>query len=184
MNELRKGLRVELDGAPYIIISTQFVKPGKGQAFTRLKIKNLLNGSLLDKTCKVSDKLLASDIVEKTAQFLYTNKDEYIFMDSENYAQVSLQKEQIDENWKWLTEGIEVKLVLHKEQAIGLELPNFSIQKITHCEAGMKGDRVSKSMKEVTLETGANIQAPIFVNKGDNVKVDTRSGEYVERIQQ
>lgn len=181
-NELKKGLRVELDNNPYIITDTQFVKPGKGQAFTRLKLKNLLTGSALDRTCKIGEKLAASDVVEKAMQFLYLDKEEYVFMDNETYVQFSLNKEQIEENWKWLTGSLQVKLMLYKDQPVAIEVPNFSIQKITHCEAGIKGDRVSKAMKEVTVETGTNIQAPIFVNEGDKIKIDTRNGQYVERV--
>jgi elongation factor P len=182
VSELKKGLRVELENTPYIIVDTQFVKPGKGQAFTRLKLKNLLSGAALDKTCKIGEKLAASDVVEKTMQFLYMDKDEYMFMDNETYIQVSLNKEQIAENWKWLTEGLQVKLMLHKDQPVAIEVPNFSIQKVLHCEAGIKGDRVSKAMKEVSVETGTNVQAPIFINEGDKIKIDTRTGAYVERV--
>ena len=182
-SELRKGLRIEINDTPFIIIDTQFVKPGKGQAFTRLKIKNLLTGASLERTYKIGEKLAASDVVEKNMQFLYANKQEYLFMDKETYAQFSLDKEQIGEDWRWLTDGLEVKLMLHKEQPVGLEIPNFSTQKITSCEAGIKGDRISKAMKEVTVETGAKIQAPIFVEEGDKIKIDTRTQQYVERVQ-
>lgn len=182
-SELRKGLRIEIDNSPYVILDTQFVKPGKGQAFTRLKLKNLLNNSSLEKTCKIGEKLAASDVVEKTMQFIYAEREEFFFMDKETYMQFSLNKEQINDNWKWLTDGVEVKLMLHKDKPISLELPNFSIQEIIHCEAGIKGDRVSKAMKEVTLETGAKIQAPIFVETGNKIKIDTRIEQYVERVQ-
>ena len=182
-NKLRKGLRIDLGGIPHIILDTQFVKPGKGQAFTRLKIKNLLNGTNLDKTCKIGEKLLAADVIEKDMQFLYIDQNDYLFMDTETYVQINITKEQIGENWKWLTAGSSAKIMIHNEQAVGIELPNFVILKIVSCEAGLKGDRVSKAMKEVKIETTASIQAPIFINEGDKIKIDTRTGEYVERIQ-
>ena len=181
MSELRKGLRVELNDVPHLILETQFVKPGKGQAFTRLKLKNLITGSIIDKTCKIGEKLPASNIAEKNMQYLYQEKEDYIFMDMENYDQIAISKEQIGSNSQWLAEGMEVKVLLHKENTIGVELPPFCYQEITYAEPGIKGDRVSKATKRVTLASGAELQVPLFINTGDKVKIDTRNGEYVER---
>ena len=180
--ELRKGLRVELENTPYIIVETQFVKPGKGQAFTRLKLKNLLNGAVIDRTCKIGEKIAESDIAEKSMQFLYLDKENYLFMDLADFTQIAISKKQIGEDWKWLIENMELKVMIYNDQPVGIELPPFVIQKIISAEAGIKGDRVSKAMKPATIETGAVIQVPIFINEGDKIKIDTRSGVYVERV--
>ena len=180
--ELRKGLRIELENIPYIIVETQFVKPGKGQAFTRLKLKNLLNGAVIDRNCKIGEKIKPSDIAEKSMQFLYLDKGNYLFMDLEDFTQVTITKEQVGEDWKWLIENMELKVMIYNEQPVGIELPPFSEQKIISTEAGIKGDRVSKAMKPATVETGALIQVPIFINEGDKIKIDTRSGVYMERM--
>lgn len=179
--DLKKGLRVEIDNTPFVIIDTQFVKPGKGQAFTRLKLKNLLSGAVIDKTCKIGEKMTPSEIEERLMLFLYIDGEQYFFMDKENFEQISIAKEKIGENWKWLIENLEVKILVHKNQAVGIELPNFAYQKVTYSEPGIKGDRVSNSTKEAKIESGALIQVPLFINEGDKIKIDTRSGVYVER---
>lgn len=181
-NEFRKGLRVEIDGQPYIMVEHQFVKPGKGQAFSRVKLKNLLTGSVIDRTYKSGEKVEKADILEKEMQFLYSADDIYHFMDNSTYEQVEMPKEQIGDSWKWLTENMNVDVLVYKGQAVSITPPNFTELEIVHCEPGVKGDTATNATKPATLSTGAEVQVPLFVNQNEWIKVDTRTGTYVERV--
>lgn len=183
-NEFRKGLRVEIDGQPYIMVESQFVKPGKGQAFTRVKLKNLLNGNVIDRTYKSGEKVEKADISEQSMQFLYEADDMFHFMDNNTYEQVEMSREQIEDNWKWLQEEMVVDVMIYKGQPVSITLPNFTVLEIIHCEPGIKGDTATSTSKPATVSTGAIINVPLFVNQNEKIKIDTRTGEYVERAKE
>ena len=181
-SEFRKGLRVEIDGNPYIMVENQFVKPGKGQAFNRVKLKNLLSGNVLDRTYKSGEKVKKADIVEREMQYLYLSDDTYHFMDNESDEQVEMRTEQIGDNWKWLVEEMIVNVLVYKGVAVSITVPNFTILEIVHCEPGVKGDTATAATKPAEVSTGTEIQVPLFVNQNEKIKIDTRTGTYVERV--
>ncbi len=181
-SEFRKGLRVEVDGQPYIIVGNQFVKPGKGQAFNRVKLKNLLQGNVIDRTYKSGEKVKPADIVEKSMQFLYAADDVYNFMDNSSYEQYEINKDAIGDAWKWIQEQMMVDVLIYKGTAVSITIPNFAVLEITYCEPGVKGDTATNTTKPATLETGTTVNVPLFVNQNEKIKIDTRTGEYVERV--
>lgn len=183
-NEFRKGLRVEIDGQPYIMVESQFVKPGKGQAFSRVKLKSLLSGNVIDRTYKSGEKVAKADVSDQSMQFLYEADGTYHFMDNNTYEQVEMSREQIEENWKWLQEQMMVDVLIYKGQPISITVPNFTVLEITHCEPGVKGDTATNTTKPATVSTGAIINVPLFVNQNEKIKIDTRTGEYVERAKE
>ena len=181
-NEFRKGLKVEIDGHPYIMVDYQFVKPGKGQAFTRVKLKSLLTGNVIDRTYRSGEKLEPADVNETEMQFLYLADDAYHFMDNSSYEQIEITKDQIGDAWKWLQENMNVDVVLYKGRPVSVTVPNFVVLEIEFCEPGIKGDTATSATKPATLVTGAEVQVPLFVNQNEKVRVDTRTGSYVERV--
>ncbi len=181
-SEFRKGLRIEIDDHPYIMVENQFVKPGKGQAFNRVKIKSLLNGNVIDRTYKSGEKVKEADISDRSMQFLYSGDDSYHFMDNDNYEQLEMTREQIEDNWKWLQENMVVDMLIYRGQPVSITVPNFVVLEITHCEPGMKGDTATSASKPATVSTGAIIYVPLFVNQNEKIRIDTRTGEYVERV--
>jgi len=180
-SDFRKGLKVELDGEPYVIVDFLHVKPGKGGAFVRTKLKSLVTGSVLDRTFRSGEKLDTPALEEKNVQYLYKDGDHYHFMDNETYEQVTLTEEHLGDNWRFMQENMEVKIVFHNSKPIGVELPFFVELAIVQTEPGVRGDTASGGTKPATLETGAVIQVPLFLEEGDLIKVDTRTGEYIER---
>ncbi|MFP8876491.1 MAG: elongation factor P [Myxococcota bacterium] len=181
-SNFRNGLKIELDGEPFVMIYFQHVKPGKGGAFVRTKIKNLRNGRVLDKTFRSGEKITEAEVEEKKMQYLYQDGSSYIFMDGETFDQVPFSTEQIGAGVKYLKESLDVDVVFHKGQPISVELPSFVVAAVAECDPGLKGDTASGATKPATLETGAVIQVPLFIKEGENVRVDTRKGEYVERV--
>jgi elongation factor P len=181
-SDFRKGLRIELEGEPYVIIDFLHVKPGKGGAFVRTKLKSLVSGNVIDRTFRSGEKIKSPALEEKNMQYLYREGERFYFMDSETYEQFSLTEDHLAENKDFLQENIEVKILFHNNQPIGVELPIFVVLKIVQTEPGVKGDTASGGSKPATLETGALIQVPLFLNVGDIIKVDTRTGEYIERV--
>ena len=181
-SNFRRGLKIEIDEKPFEIIEFQHVKPGKGGAFVRTKLRNMLNGRVIDQTFRSGEKVGKPDLEEKEMQYLYQDGDSYCFMDNETYDQVFLSEDHLDEARRFLAENTTVEVLYYNEEPIGLELPMFVELEITETEPGVKGDTASKVTKPATLETGAVIPVPIFLNIGDKVKVDTRSGSYVERV--
>ncbi len=180
-NQLRQGTRVEIDGLPWIIVSADFVKPGKGQAFTKIKIKNLMDGRVIERTFKSSETVEKADVLDKDMQFLYSDGEHWHFMDPASYEQVALGRKQVGEVVHWLKEQETYQVTLWKSQAISVTPPPFVILTITQCDPGVRGDTVSGATKPATLETGAIIKVPLFINEGEHVRVDTRTGQYVER---
>lgn len=180
-SNFKKGLTIELNGEIYSIVDFQHVKPGKGGAFVRTKLKNVKTGLVLDKTFRAGEKMEQAIIDRKTMQYLYNDGNDYCFMNKENYEQISLSKEQISEITDLLKEGNDVDVVFCKGELVGAELPNFMSLKVTKTMPGVKGNTVSGALKPATLETGAIIQVPLFVIEGDVVKIDTREKKYIER---
>ena len=181
-SDFRKGLKIEIDGKPFDIIDFQHVKPGKGGAFVRTKLKNMLNGRVIDQTFRSGEKVGQPDMQEREMQYLYKDDTNYCLMDNETYEQIFLTEDQMGDSRQFLIENTNVKVLLFNNDPIGIDLPIFVELKVTDTEPGVKGDTASKVTKPATLETGAVIAVPIFLEKGDRVKVDTRTGAYVERV--
>lgn len=180
--DFRNGAKLELDGEPFIIIEFQHVKPGKGGAFVRTKIKSLKSGNVIDRTFRSGEKLESPNLEEKTMQYLYATGDEYFFMDNETYEQQPLSAAQLGESKNWLKENMEIKVLYHNGNPIGVEVPMFVELKVTYTEPGVKGDTASGGTKPATLETGAVVKVPLYMEEGEVIKVDTRTGEYIERV--
>jgi elongation factor P len=181
-SQFRNGLKIELDGEPFVIVYFQHVKPGKGGAFVRTKVKNLRTGRLLDRRFRAGEKVEVADIDDRKMQFLYRDGEQLVFMDSDSYDQIPFSSEQVGEAKKYLLENLVVDVLFWRGQPINIELPAFIEATVTHCEPGMKGDTASGATKPATLETGAVVQVPLFVKEGERIRVDTRTGAYVERV--
>jgi elongation factor P len=181
-SDLRPGLKLLLDGQPYIVVERQFVKPGKGAAFTRTKLKNLLTGRNVEHNIRSGEKLEEADVEEKAMSFLYKEGDDFVFMDQQSYEQVTVPAATLGDEWRWLKDNMVCHVLFWNGRTIGITLPNFVELKVTHSEPGVKGDTSSGAQKPATLETGATINVPLFINEGDLLRIDTRSGEYCERV--
>ncbi len=179
--EFRKGLRIVFDGQPYAIVDFQHVKPGKGGAFVRTKLKHMRLGTVIDNTFRSGEKVELVDFEEKRMQFLYRD-DRYHFMDTESYEQVSLSEDEVGDAREYLTENMEVEVLYIDGAPAAIELPNFVELVITKTEPGVRGDTAQGGSKPATLQTGAVIQVPLFLSEGDVVKVDTRTGAYLGRV--
>lgn len=182
-SDLRKGLKIMMEGAPYIVIEAQFVKPGKGAAFTRTKMKNLLTGGVLERNIRSGEKIDAADIEERDFVFLYKEGDDaFVFMDQATYDQVTLSKEVVDDSWKYLKENFVCRIMFYNGRPVSLDPPTFVVLRVQQTDPGMRGDTATNASKPATLESGASIQVPLFVNENDLLKIDTRTGQYVERV--
>lgn len=180
-NDFKVGLKIILDGDPYSIIGNEFVKPGKGQAFNRVKIKQLKTGRIIDKTFKSGEKVEVADIMDTNMQYLYSDSEYWYFMDETSYEQVQADAVVIGDHAQWLKEQDVCKVLLWDGEPIDIEPPNFVILAVSETEPGIRGDTVQGGVKPATLETGATVRVPLFINIGDIIKVDTRTGEYVSR---
>lgn len=181
-SDIRKNLKVILDGSPCVVIDFQFVKPGKGQAFTRTKMRNMITGNVIERTFKTGEKLEKADLEVRQMQFLYPEGDRYVFMDTASYEQTFLTPEQLGDGRHYLLDGTMVEVLLWNEKPIGVTPPTFVELKVVATDPGFKGDTSTNTLKPATCETGVIVQVPLFVNEGDVLKVDTRTGEYVERV--
>ena len=181
-SDFRNGLRIEISDDPYTILFFQHVKPGKGGAFVRTKIKNLRNGKIVEKTFRSGEKISAADVEDRTMQYLYHDGDSFVFMDSESYDQLPFSAEQLGDSVKYLQESLEVDVLFWRNKPINIELPAFIVAAVTQCDPGMKGDTAQGATKPATIETGAVVQVPLFIKEGEKLRVDTRTGGYVERV--
>ena len=181
-SQFRKGLKIMYEGKPYMILENQFVKPGKGQAFNRVRIKNLLTGSVLDINMKSGENVPEADVSIDTMQYMYASGDGYHFMNTKTYDQVELTEDQIGEAKNYLTENLEVTISFFEGKAIAVEVPNFIEMQIVKCDPGVRGDTVSGATKPATLSSGFEVYVPLFVEEGEWVRVDTRTGEYLDRV--
>ncbi|NOZ01507.1 MAG: elongation factor P [Deltaproteobacteria bacterium] len=181
-SDIRKGLKVKINGDPWTVVSFQFVKPGKGNAFTRTRLKNLKTGQVVEKTYKTGEKLEEANFEEKYTTFLYSDGENFCFMDKNNYEQMMVPNEIVGDNAKYLMDNMEVTVLFYEGAPMSLELPTFIEAEIIHSEPGIKGDTATGVTKPATLSTGAEVSVPLFINQGDWIKVDTRDGSYVERV--
>ncbi len=174
-------MKIELDGVPFIVTDYQWVKPGKGGAFNRTKLKNMRSGSIVERTFRTEEKVLPAELEEKRAQFLYQSEDEFHLMDTDTYEQFFLSEDQLGDARKFLKEEMVVTIVYHRGTPLTVELPTFVELAVTKTDPGVRGDTASGGSKPATLESGAVIQVPLFINVGDRLRVDTRTGAYIER---
>ncbi len=181
-SQFRNGLRITLDGEPFTIIYFQHVKPGKGGAFVRTKVKNLKNGRIHDRRFRSGEKIEEADVEDRKMQYLYQDGEQLVFMDTETYDQIPFSIEQVGDARKYLKENLDVDVLFWRGNPINIELPPFVIAEVSECEPGMKGDTASGATKPATLETGAVVQVPLFIKQGESIRVDTRTGAYVERV--
>jgi len=181
-SDLRKGLKIIIDGQPYIITDFQFSKPGKGQALYRCKLKNMITGYTMDRTYRSGDKFEPANLEERKMQYLYNDGEGYHFMDTKTYDQITLTEENVGEAKNFLQDNMEVDVLFFNETPISINLPNFVQLKVVKADPGVKGDTATGATKPATLETGYTIQVPLFVEEGDVLKIDTRTGQYVERV--
>ncbi|MCK6530755.1 elongation factor P [Myxococcota bacterium] len=181
-SDFRKGLKIEIDGEPWLMVDNQFVKPGKGQAFNRTRIKSLITGRVIDRTFKSGETVGRANVEEHEMQYLYSDGEHWNFMNTETFEQIQLTKDQLDDAWKWLQENGTVQVVTWNDRPISVEPPMFVVMEITYCEPGIKGDTATGATKPATLTTGATVNVPLFVEMGDRIKVDTRTGSYIERV--
>ena len=180
--ELRKGVKLEIDGDPYLIVDFEFTKPGKGQALYRCRLKNMISGAQFDRTYRSGDKFNAADLEEQEMQYLYNDGEHYHFMNMSNYEQIEIPASAVADTANFLTENLLVNVLLFQGRPIGLTAPNFVDLQIVKSDPGIKGDTASGSTKPATLSTGYVIQVPLFVEEGETVRIDTRIGQYVERV--
>lgn len=181
-SDIRKGVKMMMDGQPYIVVDFQFVKPGKGQAFTRTKMKNLLTGGIVEKNIRSGEKLEPADVEDRTLQFIYPDGDTFVFMHQASGDQLTVAAEILGDSADFLTDGIECVITLYKGNPVGVALPPHITVQITSTEPGARGDTATNVTKPATVSTGAQVQVPLFINEGEWIKVDTRTRDYLERV--
>ena len=181
-NEFRRGAKLQIDGAPYSVIDFEHVKPGKGQAFTRCKLKNLKTGQQLERTFKAGERFEEPNLEHREMQFLFMEGDLLNLMDLKNYEQIQVNKQLVGDTFLFLTENLEVGVLFFEERPINIELPVFVNLAIQYCEPGFKGDTAQGATKPATLVGGHKVTVPLHMKEGDVLKVDTRTGEYVEKV--
>ncbi len=180
-SDIKKGVKLMQDGQPYVVVDFQFVKPGKGQAFTRTRMKNLLTGNVLERNIRSGEKLEVADVEERSMTYIYPEGDAYVFMNSVSGEQVSVPAEAIGDDAGFMIDGAEVSVVIYKGQPMSISLPSHILVQITFTEPGVKGDTANNVTKAATISTGAEVQVPLFINEGDWIKIDTRTRSYTER---
>lgn len=180
--DIRKGLRIEIDGVPYHVIEHQFVKPGKGQAFTRAKIRNLMTGNVIERTWKSGESVEVADVEDRKMTYSWAEGDALVFMDPNTGDQIHVDKTKIGEDVRWLAEGMELEVTLYNGNPIGVDLPPTVVLQISQSEPGIKGDTASGATKPATLSTGAVVNVPLFIKEGEWIKIDTETGNYLERV--
>ncbi len=179
--DFRNGITFEMEGNVFQIVEFQHVKPGKGAAFVRTKLKNVINGGVVEKTFRPTDKMPKAHIERKDMEYLYNDGELYYFMDQESYEQMPLNADQLGDALRFVKENMLVKILSYKGNVFGVEPPNFVELQVAETEPGVKGDTATGAQKPAILETGAQINVPLFIDQGDMIRVDTRTGEYMER---
>ena len=180
--DFKNGLTIEWDGGVYQVIDFQHVKPGKGAAFVRTKLKNIKSGGVVEKSFRPTEKFDAAHIDRKDMQYLYADGDMYNFMDNETYEQIALSEDQVGDSLKFVKENDNVKMLSHNGEVFAIEPPLFVELEITETEPGVKGDTATGATKPATVETGATVLVPLFVGQGEKIQIDTRTGEYMKRV--
>jgi len=183
-SDLRKGLKIEIDGEPYVVTVFEFSKPGKGQSLYRCKLKNMITGVIIDPTYRSGDTFKPADLSERKMQYLYNQDDEFWFMDVENYEQSVLKEDQVGDARHYLIDNLEVDILFFGDRPIGITLPNFVDLTVTKADPWAKGDSVTGDTKPITLETGYELRVPPFIEEGGKITIDTRTGEYVTRVKE
>lgn len=181
-SDIKKGVKLMQDGQPYVVVDFQFVKPGKGQAFTRTKMKNLLTGAVLERNIRSGEKLEAADVEDRSMTYIYPDGSDFVFMNTATGEQVTVSGEAIGEDAGFLQDGSDVVVTIYKGNPINISLPPHIIVQIAETEPGVKGDTATNVTKPAKVTTGATVQVPLFIGEGDWVKVDTRSRNYIERV--
>jgi elongation factor P len=182
--DLRKGLKIQIDGEPYIVVDFQFSKPGKGQALYRTKLRNMITGNQFDRTFRSNDKFEKAPLEERTMQYLYSQGEEFHYMDTKNYEQIVITREQMGDDVNFLIDNMEVQILLFNNNPIGITLPNFVNLTVTKADPWAKGDTSGSDTKPVTVETGYVLQVPPFIEEGDKLQIDTRTGQYITRVKE
>jgi len=180
-SDIRKGLKLLMDGQPYVVVDFQFVKPGKGQAFTRTKMKNLLTGSTIERNIRSSEKLEGADVEDRTLQYIYPEGDMFVFMNSMTGDQLSVHREVVGDDAGFMIDGIDVTITIYNGNPVSISLPPHIVVQISETEPGVKGDTATNVTKPAKISTGATVNVPLFVSEGDCIKVDTRTRSYLER---
>ncbi len=180
-SDIRKGVKMMYEGQPYIVVDFQFVKPGKGQAFTRTKMKNLLTGGTLERNIRSGEKFEPADVEDRSLQYIYPEGDMFVFMNSVSGEQVSVHKDVVAQDAELLIDGIEVVVTIYKGNPVSITLPPHIVVQITETEPGVKGDTATNVSKPAKISTGATVAVPLFINEGEWIKVDTRNRSYLER---
>ncbi|MBN1268579.1 MAG: elongation factor P [Kiritimatiellae bacterium] len=181
-SDLRKGLKIEMDGDPYEVVDFQFVKPGKGQAMYKCRIKNMITGAALDKTYRAVDKIGEPNLEERDLVYSYQEGHHYIFMDQHTFEQVHIEPAALGNQRYFLKENIEVAVLFHNGRAIGITLPYFIEMKVVQTEPGARGDTATNVLKPAKTDSGYEVQVPLFISEGDVIRIDTRTGEYSGRV--
>ena len=180
--DIRKGLRLQLDGVPFHVIEHTFVKPGKGQAFTRARIRNLTNGNVIEKTWKSGESVEIADVEDRKMTYSWAESDTYVFMDTNTGDQIHVEKNKVGDEAHWLVEGLDVDVTLFNGNPVGIDLPANVVMQVTESEPGIKGDTASGATKPATVASGATVNVPLFIKVGEWIKIDTTSGSYLERV--
>jgi elongation factor P len=180
--DLRKGLKITLDGDPYIVIAFDFAKPGKGQALYRTKMRNMINGTILDRTYRSGETFEPAHLEERTMQYLYKEDNAYHFMDNKNYEQIAINEEALGDTKNYLIDNLQVDVLLFREKAIGVNVPNFVNLRVIKTDPWAKGDTSGSDSKPATVETGYLLRVPPFIEEGELITIDTRTGEYSTRV--
>jgi elongation factor P len=181
VNDFKTGVTIEFENVVYQVVDFQHVKPGKGAAFVRAKLKNVKTGGTVEKTFRGGEKVARAHVDKREMQYLYSDVDGFVFMDNENYEQISLRKEDLGDGAKWLMENMTIGILMYNTEIMGVELPNFVELLVVETEPGIKGDTATGASKNAKLESGAVVQVPLFINEGDRLRIDTRTGQYMER---
>jgi len=180
-DQFRKKLKIEQDGEPYMMVDVDFVRPGKGQGFVRVKMKNMITGAVLERTFKSGEAVTPASVQDHEMQFLYQNGDEYAFMNNQTYDQVSLTAELLGDSVNYLYEGLNCNISFFNDLPISCDTPNFVEMEVTECEPGIKGNSATNTMKPATVSSGYRLNVPLFLNQNEWIRIDTRTGQYVER---
>ncbi|NLF45938.1 MAG: elongation factor P [Syntrophomonadaceae bacterium] len=181
VNDFKTGVTIEMEGQVFQVMDFQHVKPGKGAAFVRAKLRNVKTGSTVEKTFRAGEKVTRAHLEKREMQFLYKDTEGYIFMDNESYDQISISQDTLGDGSKWLLENMIIEVLMFQGNILGIELPNFVELTVVETEPGVKGDTATGATKLARLETGVSVHVPLFINEGDRLRIDTRTGQYMER---
>ena len=182
VSDLKKNVKLLIDGNPWMVTDFQFVKPGKGQGLYKCKIKNMISGAVVDRTWRSGEKLETANVESRSMQYLFTDGVQYTFMDSESYDQVEIASEVVGDDARFLMDQLEVEVLFFQNRAVGVTLPGHVVMEVTEAEPGVKGDTATGATKGATVQSGLSLQVPLFIKEGELIKIDTRTGDYVERV--